>query len=66
MAEVAAMTGVKPIAVRMWISRGHIRRNAHGLIDAHEFLDYLKRRGDRGQHAHRRGTSPLDEPSSDV
>lgn len=39
--EAALIAEVSPITVRMWIARGHIRRNAHGLIDGYSLLDYI-------------------------
>jgi len=47
-AEVAAVCGVSEIAVRVWITRGRIRRNAHGRIDGAVLVDYLDERLRRG------------------
>lgn len=47
-AEVAAVCGVSPITVRVWITRGYLRRNAHGRIDGATLIDYLDRRLQRG------------------
>lgn len=52
--EAAALAGVSDITVRVWVSRGHVRRTAHGRIDAASFLDYIDHRGDIGQHKRRR------------
>ena len=37
--EVARLCGVSPITVRVWITRGHLRRNARGRIDGAVLLD---------------------------
>lgn len=47
--EVAALCGVSPITVRVWITRGHLRRNARGRIDAAVLVAYLDRRDGQGR-----------------
>ena len=49
-AQAATIAGVKPHTVSVWVIRGHVRRTAHGKIDGGSLIDYLDRRGDRGQH----------------
>ncbi|MGH3966401.1 MAG: hypothetical protein ACRDZO_27995 [Egibacteraceae bacterium] len=45
----AAMTAeVSPAAIRKWLQRGHIHRDANGRIDPAELLRYLDGRGGRG------------------
>lgn len=56
--EVARLCGVSPITVRVWITRGHLRRNARGRIDGAVLLDYLDRRADQGR------TLPGDIPAT--
>ncbi len=48
-AEVATICGVSDITVRVWITRGHLRRNARGRIDGQVLIDYLDRRNRRGR-----------------
>lgn len=52
--EVAGMTGYSRITVHVWITRGHIRKNARGRIDGVALARYLLDRGYRGQQTHRR------------
>lgn len=53
-AQVSAVTGASRSTIRWWIKRRHLTRTRRGLIDAAQLLDYLERRGDRGQHARSR------------
>ena len=47
-AEVAAICGVSDITVRVWITRGRLRRNARGRIDATLLVGYLNKRKECG------------------
>lgn len=49
-AEIAAITGITPNAIRLLIRRRRITRTRRGLIDAAELLGYLAKRGTHGQH----------------
>lgn len=40
-AEAAALAEVSQITIRVWISRGYLRRTAHGKVDAEQFLAYM-------------------------
>jgi hypothetical protein len=48
-AEVAALCGVSAITVRVWITRGHLRRNGRGRIDGTALVAFMDWRDERGR-----------------
>lgn len=57
-AQAARIAGVRPVTVRVWVSRGHVRRTARGGIDGADLVEYLDGRGDQGRRTAPRRCGP--------
>lgn len=57
-AEVASTLGVTPITVRVWITRGYLRRNARGKVNTSVVRAFIEHRDSLGR------TFPADTPTA--
>ncbi len=46
--QASLVAKVKPVTVRMWVLRGHVKRTRPGFIDAESLLTYLDNRSGHG------------------
>lgn len=49
-ADARRLLGIAPSTLRSWAVRGHITRVRRGEYDMGEIMNYLEKRGTRGQH----------------